>query len=204
VLGRSIIGAIYLGGKLTLEDTRQTALALSCYAIGLAGYSALKVINPAFYALHDARTPMIVSLISIGVNYGVASTMLNAIGLGHAGLALSTSAVAIFGSVALFVILRGRIGGIHGRDLFGSIWKISLASIAMGLVVWVSSHFLLQHFGQKALAHLLNLAVSIPLGLAVFYGCARALRIAELDLATRSIATPLLRRIRPRPAEPAA
>ncbi len=32
----------------------QTALALSCYAIGLAGYSALKVLNPAFYALHDA------------------------------------------------------------------------------------------------------------------------------------------------------
>ena len=46
-----MIGAIYQGGKFHAFDTQQTALALSCYAIGLAGYSALKVLNPAFYAL---------------------------------------------------------------------------------------------------------------------------------------------------------
>src|SRR5260370_6892764 len=136
VLGQPIIGSIYQSGKFTPGDTRQTALALSCYAIGLAGYSALKVINPAFYALHDARTPMIVRILSILVNYGVAATMLQAIGLGHAGLALSTSAVAIFGAVALFLILRKRIGGIHGRALFDSLWRISVASAAMGGVVW--------------------------------------------------------------------
>ena len=65
VLGKSIIGAIYQGGRFQLYDTQQTALALSCYAIGLAGYAALKVLNPAFYALGDARTPMLVSLGSI-------------------------------------------------------------------------------------------------------------------------------------------
>ena len=195
VLGRSIIGAIYLGGKFTLHDTQETALALSCYAIGLAGYSALKVINPAFYALHDARTPMIVSLLSILVNYGVAATMLEAIGLGHAGLALSTSAVAIFGCVALFLILRKRIGGIHGRELFSSIWRVLLASFLMGAVVWASSHFMLLRFGQRTLSFLANLAVSIPLGLAVLYAAARALRIPELDLATRTVLSPLTRRL---------
>ena len=197
VLGQSIIGAIYQGGKFTTHDTQQTALALSCYAIGLAGYSALKVINPAFYALHDARTPMIVSLLSILVNYAVAATMLEAIGLGHAGLALSTSAVAIFGSVALFIILRNRIGGIHGRELFSSLWRIAVASLAMGGVVWLSSHFMLQRFGHRALAHLANLTVSIPLGLIVLYGVARALRIAELDLAMRAFLGPVMRRLRP-------
>ena len=69
VLGRTMIGAIYQGGKFSAYDTQQTALALSCYALGLAGYSALKVLNPAFYALHDARTPMLVSVLSIAVNY---------------------------------------------------------------------------------------------------------------------------------------
>ena len=61
--------------KFSAYDTEQTALALSCYALGLAGYSALKVLNPAFYALHDARTPMIVSLLSIAVNYFTASML---------------------------------------------------------------------------------------------------------------------------------
>ena len=55
VLGNTMIGAIYQGGKFHAFDTQQTALALSCYAVGLAGYSALKVLNPAFYAL--ARRP---------------------------------------------------------------------------------------------------------------------------------------------------
>ena len=40
----------------------------------------------------------------------------------------STSAVAIFGAVALFIILRNRIGGIYGRDLLDSLWRITLAS----------------------------------------------------------------------------
>src|SRR5579862_4301268 len=80
VLGRTMIGAIYQGGKFSAYDTEQTAIALSCYAFGLAGYSALKVLNPAFYALHDARTPMIVSLLSIAINYATASLLLRGTG----------------------------------------------------------------------------------------------------------------------------
>ena len=140
VLGNTMIGAIYQGGKFSAHDTQETALALSCYAIGLAGYAALKVINPAFYALHDARTPMIISLLSIAVNFVTASLLLDKTRLGHAGLALSTSAVAIFGALVLFIILRKRIGGIYGRNLVNSTWKIIVASAAMGGVVWLFSH----------------------------------------------------------------
>ncbi len=194
VLGVPMIGAIYQGGKFHAFDTQQTALALACYAIGLAGYSALKVLNPAFYALHDARTPMIISLISIAVNYFTASILLNSTTLGHAGLALSTSAVAIFGAVALFLILRGRIGGIYGRSLLSSIWRITVASAVMGLVVWLSSYGIQHVLGARRLAYLLDLGFSIPLGLLVFYFACRLLRVSELDLATRAIAGPLLRR----------
>src|SRR6202795_3639922 len=83
-LGEPMIAAIYQGGKFQLSDTRQTALALSCYAVGLTGYAAVKVLAPAFYALGNARAPMIVSLLSIGINYLAASTMVRV--AGHAGL----------------------------------------------------------------------------------------------------------------------
>ena len=195
VLGNTMIGAIYQGGKFQAYDTQQTALALSCYAIGLAGYSALKVLNPAFYALHDARTPMIISLISIAVNYGTAFALLHGTSLGHAGLALSTSAVAIFGSVALFAILRPRIGGIHGRALANSIWRIILASAIMGGAVWMSSHMVRIWLGAGKLGRLADLVISIPFGLVVYYGACRLLRVAELDLATRALAGPILRRL---------
>ena len=139
---------------------------------------------------------MIVSIISIAVNYATAATLLEAIGLGHAGLALSTSAVAIFGAVALFVILRNRIGGIYGRDLMASVWRIVVASLAMGAAVWCSSRYMLLWLGQSALAHLADLAVSIPLGLGVLYTACRVLGVQELELASRSIVDPLRRRLR--------
>jgi len=131
VLGHSMIGAVYQWGKFRAADTHQTALALSCYAVGLAGYSAIKILAPAFYALNDARTPMLVSLVSILINLAAASTMVKLAGLGHLGLALSTSAVALFGSVVLFMVLRKRLHGMHGRALAASVAKILAASAAM-------------------------------------------------------------------------
>ena len=196
VLGESMIGAIYQGGKFHASDTQQTALALSCYAIGLAGYSALKVLNPAFYALRDARTPMIVSLVSIGVNYLTAFSMMNATGLGHAGLALSTSAVAVFGAVVLFFVLGRRVGGVYGRELAVSIAKIVLASVVMGGVVWMSSHGIRAAMGSERVGRLLDLAVSIPLGVVVLCGACKALRVTELDLAAKAVLGPLTRRLR--------
>jgi putative peptidoglycan lipid II flippase len=196
VLGNTMIGAIYQGGKFHAFDTQQTALALSCYAVGLAGYSALKVLNPAFYALHDARTPMIISLISIAVNYATASLLLSSTNLSHAGLALSTSTVAIFGALALFMILRTRVGGIYGRSLAASIGKITVASAVMGGAVWMSSRVVQHWLGIGRLGRLVDLAASIPVGLVVFYLACRLLRVSELDLASRALAGPLLRRLR--------
>jgi putative peptidoglycan lipid II flippase len=196
VLGESIIGAIYQGGKFKVYDTHQTALALSCYAIGLAGYAALKVLSPSFYALGDARTPMLISLLSVGINFIAAWTLTYYTRLGHAGLALSTSAVALFGFVTQFYLLRNRIHGIYGRNLLNTILKVSAASLAMGAVVWVSSHGMIGHFGKSRLAHLLDLAVSLPIGLAVFYAGCRVLKVPDLDAAFKAIAGPVLRRLR--------
>src|SRR6185503_10097599 len=68
VLGESMIGAIYQWGRFEAVDTHQTALALAGYSVGLVGYAATKLLAPAFYSLSDARTPMLVSIVSILVN----------------------------------------------------------------------------------------------------------------------------------------
>jgi putative peptidoglycan lipid II flippase len=196
VLGEPIVATFYQGGAFTLFDTRQTALALACYAVGLAGYSAVKILAPAFYALGDSRTPMIVSLISIAINYIAASTMVRMAGLGHAGLALSTSTVATFNFLLLFGVLRIRIGGIHGRELLSSVFKVIAASAVMGAVCFASSHVMREWLGISKMARLADLAVSVPLGLGCFYSVARALRLAEMEMAGAAIAGPLMRRLR--------
>ncbi|MGD0619666.1 MAG: lipid II flippase MurJ, partial [Bryobacteraceae bacterium] len=187
LLGKSMIGAIYEGGRFSSYDTGQTAAALSCYAVGLTGYSALKVIGPAFYALNDARTPMLVSLASILVNYFAASWM--SARLGFAGLALSTSVVALFGSLALFAILRNRIHGVYGRDLASSILRIVAASAVMGAVVWGADALISGHIGTGRIGDVSNLLISMPLGAVVFYLTCRLLRVSELELAARGVSS---------------
>lgn len=190
LVGKAMIGAIYQWGKFKIYDTEQTALALSCFCIGLAGYSALKVLNPAFYALKDSRTPMYVSLGSVIVNYALANLMVRYFKFGHAGLALSTSGIALFSSITLFFLLRRRMDGIYGRPLLTSIWKVGLASLAMAAVVWSAVRLLSDTF------YLIQVAVAIPAGVIAFYFAASALRIDELDVATQAMAGPLRRRLR--------
>jgi putative peptidoglycan lipid II flippase len=196
VLGKSIIGAIYQGGRFELYDTQQTSLALSCYAVGLAGYAALKILNPAFYALGDARTPMLVSLVSIVINYATSVTLIRVVKLGPAGLATSTSVVALFGFFVLFEILRKRIGGVYGRELTWGIARVLVASALMGGAVALSSAAMAAWLGVSQPARLADLAVSLPLGLAVFYGVCRALGVDELDTAISAFAAPIRRRLK--------
>jgi putative peptidoglycan lipid II flippase len=187
-----MIAAIYQHGAFRSYDTQQTALALSCYAIGLGGYAAIKVLAPAFYALNDSRTPVMVSIASIAINYGAAATMVRTGTLGHAGLALATSTVALFSFVALFWILRNRLGGIHGRALLRSVVMISLASAAMGLAITLSSHGVQSWLGVRRLGRLVDLAISIPFGALVYYGVCRMAKVAELEMATRALIAPAL------------
>jgi putative peptidoglycan lipid II flippase len=193
VLGPSIIGALFERGEFTSYDTQQTALALGWFAIGLAGYSALKVLVPAFYALKDARTPMYVSLASIAINYAVVSTMTSQPGFGLAGLAMSTSVVAITGSLILFSILKGRMTGIYGRALLASVLRIVLAAAAMSAAVWATSWFVGSRIEPGRIRYLADLAISIPAGLAVYYFTCRLLGVEEMALAADALERPLSR-----------
>ena len=164
VMGESMIGAVYQWGRFTADDTHQTALALACYSAGLAGYSATKILAPAFYALNDARTPMWVSLGSIALNFGGALLLVKQTGLGHAGLALSTSLVALAGSAALFLLLRARLGGLEGRRLAWSAARIGAAALVMGVACRASSSAIHAWLGPGKVAQLADVACSIPLG----------------------------------------
>jgi len=195
LLGDSMIGMIYEGGKFQAYDTRQTALALAWYAVGLAGYSAAKVLAPAFYALGDARVPALVSLASILINYLVALSMLRVAHLGHAGLAVATSGVALFAALTLFVVLSRRIRTIPVRRLLASLAKIGLASLIMAGAVAFSSHWIAGELGVSRWACLINLAVSIPLGAGVFCGLCRLWHVEELEAAARAVSSPLLRAV---------
>lgn len=199
VLGESMIGIVYQHGKFLAFDTHQTALALSAYALGLAGYSLLKLIAPAWYAIGNSRVPMAVSVASVAVNAGAAFYMVRIAGFGHAGLALASSVVSTFSALTLLALLRPKIGGVEGWKLIAGTLKIVAAAAIMGFVcrgVVVASHTLLRAGG---LARIADVAAGIPTGALSFYVAAAALKVPELAHARAEV----LRRLR-RPGAPPA
>jgi len=54
----------------------------------------------------------------------------------HGGLALANSVATALESIVLMVILRKRLDGLGGKNLFSAIWKSLLASAVMGGVIW--------------------------------------------------------------------
>jgi putative peptidoglycan lipid II flippase len=192
VLGRPIVALIFEHGRFTDFDTIQTANALAAYSIGLAGYAAVKVLSPAFYALDDARTPMLISVGSVVVNYAMNSLLVER--FGHVGLAFSTSTVALINFVLLVLLMRRKLGRLEGRRLGRTFLKICLASAAMAAVAWLvtaqtSSHLPLSGFAL----HLIQVVAAISLAGILFYLACRVLKVKELDEAIDAIAGRLLR-----------
>jgi putative peptidoglycan lipid II flippase len=193
VLGRPIIGAIFQSGRFDSYDTKQTALALSSYAIGLLGYTGTKILNPAFYALSDARTPMYVSVLSILINFGMAVVLLNRFHLGYAALALSTSSVAVVSALCLFESLRRKLGGIDGRYLVDRVKRITAASLVMTLAISAVHYLAGQRLGTTRGSYCADLAICLPLGMLVLFLASRMFGLHEIGVASEVFIAPFRR-----------
>lgn len=199
ILGEPIVRMIYERGKFDSMDTSMTAAALAGYSVGLTGYAAIKILSPAFYALNDAKTPMIIALASIGVNligsyflrewlsnYGV--TPATPHGFGHVGVALATSLVALVNFFALALILRGRIKRLNGRNIVVSFLKIAAASAVMSIAAYTSYHALLDHYGSATLVlRIVEAFLPIAAGAVSFLIAAKLLKVTELEQAVGTI-----------------
>ncbi len=197
VLGRPIIALIFEHGKFTGFDTIQTADALAAYALGLAGYAAVKVLSPAFYALKDARTPMLVSLGSIVVNYFMNSLLVRR--YGHVGLALSTSAVALVNFGLLLFFMRRKLGRIEGRHLTRTFLKICLASFVMAIIAWLVNWRLGVQLPFKGVAlRVIQVPAAILAASASFYFLCRLLGVKEVAEAVSAVGGRFVTRLRKR------
>jgi putative peptidoglycan lipid II flippase len=193
VLASPIIGLIYQHGHWSARDTAMTALALQAYAIGLAGYAAIKVLTPCFYALNLPRTPLRISLIAIAVNLVLNLANATIFGLGHAGLALATSCVALanFGQLCAALSKQVDFGGLGEWANF--LLRVGLAAAACGAVAWGvydlgQTHL---HFG---LLRVLAMFAAIGAAVLAYAGAAYALRIRETTEFIAAVSRRLVRR----------
>lgn len=177
LLREPIIAVLFQRGLFSATDTRETAVALLYYTVGLWAFSGLKVVVQAFFSLKDTRTPLWIAIAAVIVNLVAGLLLMGPMKQG--GLALATSLAAAFNVIVLFVILVKRLGCFASAEFASSIARISGASIVMGLFLVYGSSLgnwtlaLTSHNG-------LVLAGCVVGGLAVFGISAWLLRCKEL------------------------
>jgi putative peptidoglycan lipid II flippase len=173
-------------GRFLPADTAATASAVRLYAVGLAGYSAVRISSPAFYAIGESRTPAIVSGIVILVNIAASLVLVRA--LGFAGLALGTSIAAMTNAALLLWLLRARLGGLEDRRLIATLARVMAAAAVMAVAA-----FTLQEVMERAapgtalILRVTRLTISIGGALAVLAIAAKVLRIEEFAEAAEMV-----------------
>ncbi len=120
---------LFQHGQITAHDASLIAYSTRIYAGGIWAYSLLQVINRAYYALHDTRTPLIAGILNIVVNLVVELPLIWV--MGEAGMAVGTLASFSLQAAIMLWMLDRRVGGLGLGPSFTTIAKLMLATAIM-------------------------------------------------------------------------
>jgi putative peptidoglycan lipid II flippase len=181
VLRRPIVNLLFEYGEFGATAREATQEAFLFYSLGLAGHALIQILARAYYASKDTRTPLALTLVSIGVN--IVLSVLLAPQYGINGLALANS-IATLAEAALFFALLAPRARLRLVGLGISTLKQVCASLLMGVATFAFIYatnlpFSLVNNPPK-LPLLLQTLLAAGVGGAVYVAAAYVLGIAEL------------------------
>lgn len=140
LLRKPTIALLYQRGAFDELSTNLVAWALLWYAAGLVGHSVVEITSRAFYSLHDTKTPVMIGIIAMSLNvafsYLFSAVFLRLNWMPHGGLALANTVATALEAVGLVVLMRRRLGSLHGIHVLTGTVKGLAAGSAMGLGLW--------------------------------------------------------------------
>jgi putative peptidoglycan lipid II flippase len=201
---RAQVIRLFLGtGQFGWLETRLTAASLGIFCLGIFASAFIPFLARVFYSFQDTKTPVIISLLSMGLNIGLCFLLTYFLGFSNLfqkiivtvlklqgikniavlGLPMALSLSAIFQFFLLLIYLKRKLFDIKLREICSSLEKILLASFLMG----VSSFFSLRltaNFMEinTFLTLLFQTATSLIIGGLVFWWTLRLLKSPEPEI----------------------
>ena len=102
-----IVAALLQRGDFTRASTVAVAAPLAALAVTLVAYGIVEVLTRAFYAMKDARTPVIAGVAIIAINIIIARATVGR--YGELALGLSLGASTVVEAIILGVVFIGRL-----------------------------------------------------------------------------------------------
>lgn len=101
ILSDEVVSILYGYGKFSVQDIELTGNILIFLSIGIVGLGVKELINRAFYAANNTKTPMIYSIIGIIINIAVSVLLVKKIGV--IGVAIGSTVSIVISS---YLVLR--------------------------------------------------------------------------------------------------
>lgn len=180
VLARPIIGLIYEWRNFSSHAADQTAAALVYYAIGLAAFSAVRVLVPAYYALKETKVPVRASVTAVVSNVAMSAALMGP--MGHRGLALATSLNGIVNLTMLTWPLRGYLPDFSPVTVLASFARVAAASVGMGVVSHLTAALCTAQLGTASpMARLVTVGAAMAASGVALVPLLKLAGVAEID-----------------------
>src|SRR5436190_15918440 len=160
-LAEPVVRLLYQHGNFDSADTVRVSATLITFSLGLVGNGISLLLTRAFFSLQEPRVPTQVALINLFLNLVLDIALLR---FGAAGIALATAFVTTFNAGALAVLLRRRVGLLHGREVARATVLTGVATIYCVIAAVGVWYPLDQLLGRSTIAQIVSLGAGLTTG----------------------------------------
>lgn len=181
VLRIPVVRLIYGAAQFDWQATVLTGKTLAFFSISLFAQALVYLISRGFYALHDTKTPLIIGAVTTIIMIGLGALFTLVYRQGIESIAIAYSIASIINFAALFIILDIKVGGFQKFTLALSLMKIFIATIFMGIALYVPIKLLdqLVFDTTKTINLLLLTGISSAIGIGIYLFLTWILNVKE-------------------------
>jgi len=161
--------------------TLLTAKTLAFLTPAIACQAVIQILIRSFYAMHDTKTPLKISLFSLLNNIITSFIFVKYTNLGIVGLSISVSLGNLIQCLGLFIYYKHKVLNFSWGQVLPSISKITLASFFSGATTWlIIKIFDLYVLDTSKTLHLFILfSISSIIAISVYVFASEILKINE-------------------------
>ena len=170
--------------RFTWKATILTGYTVAFFSLGIIFGAILHLLNRAFYALEEAKTPVKISLLFSGLGIFLSWVLTRVFGFGVWAIPLSLSVAGFLQSLVLFLLLQKSLGRFERESFFAPISKIGWAAFFSGIALYIPMKLLdeLVLDTTRTLNLLVLTAVAGAFGLSVYLFFTWILGVRETKL----------------------
>ncbi len=190
LLRNEITNTLLHTGEFGKSEVNLTAALIGIFCIGIPFQSLIPLLSRAFFALHNTITPVIINLISVGVNITLALFLVkNFQILNHfnipgdkriLALPIAFSLAGILNVILLFFFLLKKMGSLNIKKTFNSLAKFAILNLGLFVLVYFIRNLSYQYFDQGNIGVMFFVGlIAGGVGLLAYFSLSYILEIKE-------------------------